>query len=249
MLGLSVTFAVTIIGIAKVVDGVGLGSDPLRAIAVVVLLGFGGALVFPSLAARLEAPLAGLSRFGPRSRGDGFLSGLVVGAALGFVYTPCAGPILAAVDLGRRRHRALGGRRAGLHGRLGRGPVRAGPRRAQAVFDRVRRAGGGPTLQRVLGVIMIVTALAIVSNEDVTFDQWVAQHIADVNITHGLETSSTVTSACTRSPAIRRSSSPRRRRPARSPLIPRRRERTRISDRRRRSPTPSSGSTRPATGR
>src|SRR5919198_54407 len=31
------------------------------------------------------------------SRGDGFASGLLVGAALGFVYTPCAGPILAAV--------------------------------------------------------------------------------------------------------------------------------------------------------
>ena len=34
---------------------------------------------------------------GPRTRGDGFASGLLVGAALGFVYTPCAGPILAAV--------------------------------------------------------------------------------------------------------------------------------------------------------
>ena len=31
------------------------------------------------------------------SGGDGFWSGLAVGAALGFVYAPCAGPILAAV--------------------------------------------------------------------------------------------------------------------------------------------------------
>ena len=38
-----------------------------------------------------------LAALGPRSRGDGFRSGLLVGAALGFVYTPCAGPILAAV--------------------------------------------------------------------------------------------------------------------------------------------------------
>ncbi len=78
VLGLSVTFAVTIIGVATVVDGVGLGADPLRAVAVIVLFGFGGALIFPSLAARLEAPLASLSRFGPRSRGDGFVSGLVM---------------------------------------------------------------------------------------------------------------------------------------------------------------------------
>src|ERR1700694_293061 len=95
--GLSVTFTVTIVGVAKVVDGVGLGSDPLRAVAVVVLLAFGVALFVPDVTARIEAPLSRLARFGPRSRGDGLRSGLLVGGALGFVYTPCASPILAAV--------------------------------------------------------------------------------------------------------------------------------------------------------
>jgi cytochrome c biogenesis protein CcdA len=85
VLGLTVTFTVTIVGVAEVVGGVGLGTDPLRALAVVVLAGFGLALLLPGVAARLEAPLARLSRFGPRTRGDGFASGLVVGAALGFV--------------------------------------------------------------------------------------------------------------------------------------------------------------------
>ena len=192
VLGLSVTFAVTIIGISKVVDGVGLGADPLRAIAVVVLLAFGAALVFPKLATRLEAPLAGLSRFGPRSRGDGFLSGLVVGAALGLVYTPCAGPILAAViSVGAATGRSVAVALAYTAGSAA--VLFALALGGHKLFDRVRRAGRGPALQRVLGVIMLVTALAIVSNEDVTFDQWVAAHIADVNITHGLETSGTVT--------------------------------------------------------
>ncbi len=97
VLGLSITFTVTIVGVAKVVDGVGLGSDPLRGVAIVVLLVFGIVLLLPSVAARIEAPLSRLARFGPRSSGDGFLSGLLVGGALGFVYTPCASPILAAV--------------------------------------------------------------------------------------------------------------------------------------------------------
>src|ERR1700694_5148947 len=97
VLGLSVTFTVTIVGLAKVVDGVGLGSDPLRDLAIAVLLGFGVVLLVPAIAARLEAPLSRLARFGPRSGGDGFASGLLVGGALGFVYTPCASPILAAV--------------------------------------------------------------------------------------------------------------------------------------------------------
>src|SRR6202043_546314 len=86
-----------IVGVAKVVDGVGLGSDPLRDVAIVVLLAFGVALLLPTLAARIEAPLSRLAGLGPRSSGDGFGSGLLVGGALGFVYTPCASPILAAV--------------------------------------------------------------------------------------------------------------------------------------------------------
>src|SRR6201988_713098 len=58
VLGLSVTFTVTIVGIANVVDGVGLGSDPLRDLAIVVLLAFGLSLLVPGVAARLEAPLS-----------------------------------------------------------------------------------------------------------------------------------------------------------------------------------------------
>src|SRR5262249_50885544 len=96
-IGLAVTFAVTIVGLASVIDGVGLGRGATRTLAVVVLIGFGVAMAVPSLAVWLEAFLARLSRFGPRDRGDGFASGLVVGGALGFVYAPCAGPILAAV--------------------------------------------------------------------------------------------------------------------------------------------------------
>src|SRR6185437_14447247 len=97
VLGLSITFTVTIVGVASVVDGVGLGSDPLRALAIVVLLVFGLVLLMPRVRARLEAPLSRLARFGPKSAGQGFWSGMLVGGALGFVYTPCASPILAAV--------------------------------------------------------------------------------------------------------------------------------------------------------
>src|SRR5258708_38932848 len=74
VLGLSITFTVTIVGLADVVGGVGLGSDPLRDVAIAVLLGFGVSLLGPSVSARLEAPLSRLARFGPRSGGDGFAS-------------------------------------------------------------------------------------------------------------------------------------------------------------------------------
>ena len=97
VLGLATTFTITVAGFASVIDGVGLGDGTLRSLAVIALLVFGLALLAPKLADRIEAPLSRLARFGPKSRGDGFWSGLGVGAALGFVYAPCAGPVLAAV--------------------------------------------------------------------------------------------------------------------------------------------------------
>jgi cytochrome c biogenesis protein CcdA/thiol-disulfide isomerase/thioredoxin len=192
VLGLSITFTVTIVGLAQVVDGVGLGSDPLRNVAIVVLLVFGAALIVPALADRIEAPLSRLARFGPRSRGEGFWSGMLVGGALGFVYTPCASPILAAVisvsaASGRTIAIALA---YALGSALVLLALTLGGRR---LFERVRKAGRGPALQRTLGAIMILTAVAIAANVDVNFDQFVAQHIPDVNLTASLECSETVT--------------------------------------------------------
>ncbi len=197
VLGLSVTFTVTIVGLANVVDGVGLGDDPLRDVAIAVLLVFGLALLMPDVAARLEAPLSRMARFGVGgiriATGDGFLSGLLVGGALGFVYTPCASPILAAViSVSAASGKTIA---IGLAYAAGSAVVllalALGGRR---VFDRVRKAGRGPVLQRALGTIMILTAVAIVTNLDVNFDQFVAQHIPDVNLTASLECSKPVTS-------------------------------------------------------
>jgi cytochrome c biogenesis protein CcdA/thiol-disulfide isomerase/thioredoxin len=192
VIGLSVTFTVTIVSLANIVDGIGLGSDPLRYLSTVVLLVFGVALLWPSLAARIEAPLSRLAAFGPRSTGDGFRSGLLVGAALGFVYTPCASPILAAVI----SVSALTGKTLAIAVAYAAGSaivllgLTLGGRR---VFDRVRAAGRGPALQRVLGTIMLLTAIAVITKLDVNFNDFVAEHIPDVNLTASLECSKTVT--------------------------------------------------------
>jgi cytochrome c biogenesis protein CcdA/thiol-disulfide isomerase/thioredoxin len=193
VLGLSITFTVTIVGVASVVGGVGLGSDPLRDLAIAVLLAFGVALILPGLSDRIEAPLSRLARFGPRSTGDGFGSGLLVGGALGFVYTPCASPILAAVI----SVSAASGRTVALAIAYAGGSavvlllLTLGGR---SLFERVRRAGRGPTLQRALGAVMVLTAVAILTNLDIRFDQFVAERIPDVNLTAALECSGTVTS-------------------------------------------------------
>src|SRR4051812_47480656 len=189
VIGLATTFAITVAGFAKVVDGVGLGNSALRTLAVVVLLAFGFALLAPGVTARLEAPLSRLARFGPSNSGDGFWSGLGVGAALGFVYAPCAGPILAAViSVGAASGSSVA---VAIAYSLGSAVVllalMLGGRR---LMDRVR----GPALQYALGVVMLVTALAVATDADVRFQTTLADHFpsAVVNPTGSIERSHAV---------------------------------------------------------
>jgi cytochrome c biogenesis protein CcdA/thiol-disulfide isomerase/thioredoxin len=196
VIGLTVTFTVTIVGLADVVDGVGLGSDPLRDIAVAVLIASGLALIVPGLADRSEAKLSRVAAFGASgasNRGDGFRSGLIVGAALGFVYTPCAGPILAAViSVSAASGRTVA---VAIAYSLGSAAVLfALTLGGRNLFDRIRAAGRGLALQRTLGAVMLATALAIVVGVDVRFDQYVAEHIPNVNLSAGLEKSKAVES-------------------------------------------------------
>jgi cytochrome c biogenesis protein CcdA/thiol-disulfide isomerase/thioredoxin len=191
VIGLTTTFAVTIIGIAKVVGRVGLGSDPLRDVAIVVLIVFGLALVVPQLGERLERPLAAFSRLGPRTKGDGFASGLLVGGALGFVYTPCAGPILAAViSVSAASGSAVA---VGLAYAAGTGlmllALALGGRR---ILDRLRGSGRSAIVQRSLGVVMVLTAVVLATMLDVRLDQWIALNIPNVNITAFVDNSPAV---------------------------------------------------------
>jgi thiol-disulfide isomerase/thioredoxin len=150
----------------------------------------------PALAARIEAPLSRLARFGPRSRGDGFLSGLVVGAGLGFVYAPCAGPILAAVVSVSATGGASGDVVAVALGYAAGSALvllllAYGGRH---VLDRLRAAGRGPAVQRGLGVVLVATAVAVATDLDVRFQTALANDFPAflTNPTRALERSGAV---------------------------------------------------------
>ena len=95
--GLALSFTFAVVALVYLIDALGLPDALLRNIAIGVLLVFGVTLLVPPVADRVEA---WVSRFAGRpamTRGEGFGSGLVLGASLGLVYAPCAGPILAGV--------------------------------------------------------------------------------------------------------------------------------------------------------
>src|SRR5438874_13812301 len=88
VIGLAATFTIAIVALAQLVKGVGLASGAARTLSIVVLVVFGIVLLVPELAERVQAPLSRLARFGPRTRGAGFWSGVAVGGALGYVWAP-----------------------------------------------------------------------------------------------------------------------------------------------------------------
>ena len=198
VIGLGITFTIAIVLLAQLVKGVGLASGAARTLAIVVLIVFGIALLVPDLAARIEAPLSRLGRFGPKSRGSGFWSGLGVGAALGFVCAPCAGPILAAVT----SVSASSGANArvilvAISYSVGLSAVLlvyafAG----RAVIDRIRRVGRGNTVNRALGVVLLATGVLMIFNVDVRFEEDLAKDTSlpavFVDPTRALENSSAV---------------------------------------------------------
>jgi cytochrome c biogenesis protein CcdA/thiol-disulfide isomerase/thioredoxin len=174
--GLAVTFTIAIVAVAQLVRGVGLASDATRTLAEIVLLGFGAAMLLPDVSARVQAPLSRLARFGPRSRGSGFWSGTGVGAALGFVCAPCAGPILAAVTSVSASYGAsarvvavavsytLGLSAVLLLYALG----------GRIVVARIRRSARGHLVERGLGVVLLATGIVMATNLDVRFEEALA---------------------------------------------------------------------------
>jgi hypothetical protein len=153
-------------------------------------------LIVPALGDRLEAPLSRLARFGPGSAGQGFGSGLLVGGALGFVYAPCAGPILGAVvsvsaSQGTSPAIVAIALAYGVGSALVLLALAYGGRR---VLEPLRRAGRGPAVQRALGAAMVLTAVAMAAELDVRFQTALANDFPDVvaNPTGALERSGAV---------------------------------------------------------
>jgi cytochrome c biogenesis protein CcdA/thiol-disulfide isomerase/thioredoxin len=176
VLGLAVTFTIAIVALAQLVKGVGLASSAARDLAIVVLIAFGVVLIIPDVAARVQAPLSRLARFGPKTRGDGFWSGVGVGGALGFVCAPCAGPILGAVTSVSASSGASArivavalAYAAGLSAvlllyALG----------GRALVGRIRRSVHGHVVERTMGIVLLVTAVVMATNLDVRFEEALA---------------------------------------------------------------------------
>lgn len=199
VLGLTASFTFATVALVYVLDALGLPGNLLRTLAIVVLIAFGIALLVPPLAARLEGRLSrvagrlgGGAVSGAGNRGDGFSSGLLLGASLGLVYAPCAGPVLAGVITVSASQPFTAGRLAvALAYGIGSGLVlyllMLGGRRLTAPL--ARRGG---VLQMGMGAVMVLVALAMLNDYDLRFQSAIAKDLPGflVNPTGELERTS-----------------------------------------------------------
>src|SRR5438876_3632477 len=194
--GLALSFTFATVALVYVINALGLPNGFARDLAIVVLFGFGISLLIPPIGDRVEAFASRLAPGPARFRGDGFGSGFVVGASLGLVYAPCAGPILAGVIVVSAAQDFTAGRLAvALSYAVGSSLVLylllLGGRRFTQRLNPVRGR-----VQMAMGAVMVLVAIAMTANLDVRFQTAIASDLPSVlvNPTKDLEQSKAISS-------------------------------------------------------
>jgi cytochrome c biogenesis protein CcdA/thiol-disulfide isomerase/thioredoxin len=176
--GLVASFATFTLIATWLLDKLGLPADFLRNLSIALLFLLAATLIFPQVAVLVERPLARFSRLAP---GGDLGGGFLLGASLGLVFVPCAGPVLSAITANAARY-SFGWKTVVIAVVYALGA--AVPMLAVAIFGQRltgRIRGSVPALRTALGVVMALAALAIVFNADTKLQTWFP------NYTHALQ--------------------------------------------------------------
>ena len=163
--GLVVSFTVFTLTAAALLSALGLPDDLLRNIAIGVVLVMALGLLWPPFGHVLERPFQALGRRRPSDSAGGFF----LGVNLGVLFTPCAGPIIAAIaTLAASKEFSLAAVLITLSYAAGAGAVLLGfalaARRGLALHALRSRA---PVVRRSLGLVMVAAAALMIAGLDI----------------------------------------------------------------------------------
>ena len=160
--GIVVSFTIFTLFAAWLLDLLGLPQDLLRNLAIVLLLLMALSLLVPKVGDLLARPLQVLSRRSSGDHGGGFL----LGASLGLVFVPCAGPVLAAMTvIAARRDVGVDGVVLTLAYALGAAlPMLAIAFAGRSAATRLRT--NAVLVRRIAGVLVLVAVAAIALGVD-----------------------------------------------------------------------------------
>jgi cytochrome c biogenesis protein CcdA/thiol-disulfide isomerase/thioredoxin len=177
--GLVASFTVFTLFAAALLDALGLPDDFLRNLALVLLFVVAAMLLFPRVGELVSVPLSRLARRPAGDLGGGFL----LGASLGLVFVPCAGPVLAAVAvIAADRDVGAEGFVLTLSYAVGAGlPMLAVAVAGQRALTRTKALQArAATVRRALGAVIAATAFAIVLELDRPFQTSVPGYTAEL---------------------------------------------------------------------
>jgi cytochrome c biogenesis protein CcdA/thiol-disulfide isomerase/thioredoxin len=163
--GLVTSFTVFTLFAQWLLGKLGLPQDTLRNVALALLFLLAATLLVPPLGALLERPFLPLTR----RRGGDLGGGFLLGASLGLVFVPCAGPVLAAVTVVAATQQ-VDGRTAALTVAYAAGaavPMLGIAVGGRAAAGRVRASAG--RVRAVAGVLIAATAIVIALGFDTRF--------------------------------------------------------------------------------
>lgn len=178
--GFALSFTVLALAFGSVQHLLGLEPQTVRDAAALLLVAFGLSMLWPGAFQRLAMAVGGMlgrvAALGDRA-GPGWVGGLLVGASLGAVWTPCAGPVLATI-LTLVAAQTHWGASAGLLGLYALGaalPMLAIAYGGQWALARVRAlAGHTHRLQQAMGVVVAAVGLLTFLQYDTLVTVWLS---------------------------------------------------------------------------
>ena len=170
-LGIMASFGFFTLAISYLVNIFHFDPNGLRLAAVIIIGFLGLTMIIPALSSLIEVHISRLSGlFGQKNdQGNGFGVGFITGLSLGIVWSPCAGPILAAIaTLAATGKVTLNVVMITFAYVLGTGiPLFLFAYGGQHIIRRTRSLSAHlGRIQQAFGVIMLLTALAIQTNYD-----------------------------------------------------------------------------------
>ncbi len=162
--GFIASFSLFTLILSTIVQTLQIPPDTLRVVALIVITGFGLVLVIPQLQLKFEMMASRIIKIRKSSDKNGFFGGVMVGASLGMIWTPCVGPIMASV-IGLAVTQQVDGGAVlivvaySLGTSLPMLGIMAGGRQLIQRFPKL--SANTRNIQRVFGILMIIVGLSI----------------------------------------------------------------------------------------
>lgn len=184
VLGFVLTFTLVALLLGSITEALDFDPNVLRHAAAGMLIVFGALMIWPALFERFSASLRNIiPAFGSTGPNAGNLSGLLLGAALGLVWTPCAGPVLGAILtlVAVSKDLAWAGLQLLAYAVGAAVPMLAIAYGGQALTARTRKlARYAPRLQQGFGVVVIAFAVVTYLHYDTIVIAWLTRFYPEV---------------------------------------------------------------------